>query len=310
MKKILIIRLGAFGDILQAEGAIHDIRNHHPDDQITILTTSPYRKIFERCPWIDRILIDPRAPRHHIFALLRTRKMLRDEYFDIIYDLQNSGRTLMYRAWLDATWSQKDEDYNLEIARRRGRKLAILERIGLQLEQAGISLNHTLKPDVSWMADNVEDLLTVDQLDKGFILLNPGSSARHIQKRWPYYFELAQALMDKGLRVITAPGPDEIELCRSLPCPALFDGGKPLSFFRLAGLLKRANYVIGNDTGPTHLAAYLGVRGLALYGSHTSARATGLDAFLDIIEVSDLSDLKVERVLSHVLDAVKSPHMP
>lgn len=310
MKKILIIRLGAFGDVLQSEGAIHDIRNHHPDDQITILTTSPYRKIFERCPWVDRILIDTRAPRHHVLALFRMRKMLRDEQFDMIYDLQNSGRTLMYRAWLDAIWSQKDEAYNLAVAKHRGRKLAILERIALQLEQAGITCKHTLKPNVAWMADDVEDLVTSAGLDKGFILLNPGSSARHLQKRWPYYAELAQALIDQGLTVITAPGPDEIELCRSLPCPALFDGGKPLSFFRLAGLLKRATYVVGNDTGPMHLAAYLEARGLTLFGPHTTARATGLDAFLDVIEVNDLTELSVERVFTQVIKASASPHMP
>ena len=118
MAKILIIRLGAFGDVLQSEGAIHDIRLAHPDDEIVVLTTKPYRRIFERCPWVDRVIIDPRSPRYHVLALLKLRHDLRNEDFDVIYDLQNSSRTLMYRNWLATEWSQKDEAFNKAEARR------------------------------------------------------------------------------------------------------------------------------------------------------------------------------------------------
>ena len=45
------------------------------------------------------------------------------------------------------------------------------------------------------------------------------------------------------------------------------------------------------------MAAYLGVKGLALFGPHTEARATGLDSFLKIIEVGDLSKLSWRDVL-------------
>jgi ADP-heptose:LPS heptosyltransferase len=310
MAKILVIRLGAFGDVLQSEGAFHDIRLAHPHDDITVLTTKPYRRIFERCPWVDRILIDPRAPRHHVLALLRLRRQLQQERFDRIYDMQNSSRTLMYRHWLDAEWSQKDEVYNQAKARQKGRSLAILERIELQLNQAGLATPHTLHPNVSWMADDVADLMTLNRLEPGFVLLIAGSSTRHPQKRWPYYSRLAQMLMDHGHSVVTAPGPDEMELCEALPCPALLDNGAPVSFNRLAGLIQKARLVIGNDTGPTHLAAYLGAKGLALFGPHTSARATGLDAFLDIIEVKDLAMLSPETVFERTATLTGTPQKP
>lgn len=310
MAKILVIRLGAFGDVLQSEGAFHDIRLAHPHDDITVLTTKPYRRIFERCPWVDRIMIDPRAPRHHVLALLRLRRQLQQERFDRIYDMQNSSRTLMYRHWLDAEWSQKDEAYNLAKARQQGRSLAILERIELQLNQAGLTTPHTLHPDVSWMADNVADLMAINQLEDGFVLLIAGSSTRHPQKRWPHYGRLAQLLMDQGTRVVTAPGPDEMDLCHSLPCPLILDKGAPVSFNRLAGLIQKAGLVIGNDTGPTHLAAYLGAKGLALFGPHTSARATGLDSFLDIIEVKDLAMLSPETVFERTATLIGTSQKP
>jgi ADP-heptose:LPS heptosyltransferase len=296
MAKILIIRLGAFGDILQSEGAIHDIRLHHPGDEITLLTTRPYQRIYERCPWIDHIMIDPRNPRYDIISMLRLRRTLKGASFDKIYDLQNSKRTRLYRNWLDADWSQKDETFNLAIAKRLGRKLDILERIALQLEQAGIAVRHTLQPNVSWMADDASDYMQSVALKPGFVILFAGSSARHHQKRWPHFNELARLLVEAGHVVVTAPGPDEMKLCQELPCPALLDRNKPISFNLLAGLIRQAGLVIGNDTGPTHLAAYLNAKGLALFGPHTSARSTGLDRFFAILEVSELTKLNPREV--------------
>ena len=301
MKKILIIRLGAFGDALQSAGAMKDIRLQFPDAEISILTTKPYQRIFQRCPHIDRILIDPRAPRYNIFSMIKLRRNLINEGFDLIIDLQNSRRTLMYRSWLGGEWSQKDENYNQNLSKKLGRPLSVLERAVIQLEKVGVATKYTLEPDVSWLADDASRLLEDAGINPGFILLMPGSSARHPQKRWPHYFELALKLMKSGYSVVTAPGPDEIELCQSMPCPAIYSEGHPLSFNLLAGLIQRSAFVIGNDSGPTHLAAYLGAKGLALYGSHAGAQQIGLNAFLDIIEVENLAHLNVEEVYNHVL---------
>jgi len=310
LKKILIIRLGAFGDTLQSEGAIHDVRLQFPDDEITVLTTKPYRRIFERCLWIDRILMDPREPRYHLLALWRLRRQLIAENFDVIIDLQNSKRSLMYRGWLGGEWSQKDEAYNQALARSLGRPISVLERAVIQLEKIGIKTQHTLHPNIGWMADDASSLLSEAHLKSGFILLLPGSSARHPHKRWPYYAELASLLMAKGFSVITAPGPDEIELCATLPCPPLFKDNKPVSFNLLAGLMQHASLVIGNDSGPTHMAAYLGVKGLALFGPHAGAGQIGLDAFLDIIEVDDLKTLPAATVYARAIDLIPPDQKP
>jgi ADP-heptose:LPS heptosyltransferase len=310
MKKILIIRLGAFGDALQSEGAIHDVRVQFPSAEITLLTTEPYRRVFERCPWIDRILIDPRAPRYHVIALWRLRRRLIGEQFDLIVDLQNSKRSLMYRAWLGGVWSQKDEAFNQALAKKHGRALSVLERAVIQLEKADIATHHTLHPNVAWMADDATGLLASAGLSSGYVLLLPGSAARHPHKRWPHYGALAVLLMTRGFTVITAPGPDELQLCADMPCPAVFQNGKPVSFNILAGLMQQATLVIGNDSGPTHLAAYLGTRGIALFGPHAGAHQIGLDAFLEIIEVDDLPKLAPETVLERALWAITNHQNP
>ena len=68
--------------------------------------------------------------------------------------------------------------------------------------------------------------------------------------------------------------------------------------------MKKASLVIGNDSGPTHLAAYLDVKGLALFGSHASAQQIGLDAFLKIIQVRDLRSLQPEIVFESSLELI------
>ena len=60
--KVLVIKLGAFGDVVLAEGALRDIRRHHPKATITTLTTPGYAAIFERCPHVDVVEIDLRKP--------------------------------------------------------------------------------------------------------------------------------------------------------------------------------------------------------------------------------------------------------
>jgi ADP-heptose:LPS heptosyltransferase len=296
-EKVLIIRHGALGDVLRSEGAIRDIRVHHPVASIAILTTDPFRKIFERCPWIDRVLIDPRAPRLRIDKYVGVIAMLRRENFDFIYDLQNSRRTLSYCRWIKSRWSRKDERFLQELQKRTG-PLTVLERVTRQLVDAGIDPVHTLNPDVHWLAEDMDALLAGAGLKPGFVFLVPGSSPRHLLKRWPFYRELAVALSSEGFDVATAPGPDEIDLCRALPATTLLEGDKPLDIFQLAGVLQRAGFVVGNDTGPMHMAAYLGVKGLALFGPHTRPITTGLDWFFDIIEAEDLARLPWEEVFS------------
>ena len=150
------------------------------------------------------------------------------------------------------------------------------------------------------MVDDVSGILDAHGVSDGFVFLIPGASARHPQKRWPHYARLTELLIEQGRQVVTAPGPDEMDLCRSLPAITLTEHGGCLSLFQIAGLATRAGFVVGNDTGPTHLAAHCGARGLALHGSHTAARLTCIDRRLEVIEVPDLSQLDAERVFETV----------
>ena len=76
MSNILIIKHGSLGDLIQANGAIKDIKNKFPEDKVLLLTTPHYSKFMYSCPYIDGVLIDKRLPRWNLFYLFRLKKML------------------------------------------------------------------------------------------------------------------------------------------------------------------------------------------------------------------------------------------
>jgi len=297
MASVLIIKLGALGDLVQADGAMRDIREHHSDDRITIMTTPAYRRYAERCPWVDEVFLDPRASRFNLPRMFSLAAELRDRDFDRVYDLQQVGRTRFYKRWLfpKVDWLGDVKGCNYYL--RRPDDSCAADHFARHLVMAGISVQHTLRNNVSWMADDVDDILGAAELKPGFVVLIPGASAIHDGKRWPYFKDFAERLLAHGRQVVTIPGPEELDLCRTIPGTMLVEPGGYHDFFTLAGIVLKAGFVIGNDTGPTHIAAHLQCPGLALYGPHTSPASTGIQhSRFSWIEAPNLNELSVDAV--------------
>jgi len=304
VERILVIKLSAFGDVVQAAGAIRDIRNHHSAAELICMTTPPYRRVMERCPWVDRVFIDPRDSRWRVDKMAGLRRRLRQLGVDKVYDLQQVGRTAFYRHWFlkDVPWLGEGPGCKYRV-RDLGERGA-MDRFALQLAAAGVAVQHTLNPDLSWMAaDTTEILNRMGGVREPFVVLIPGASAGRDEKRWPHYDAFARWLRSIGKAAVTVPGPDELELCRSFAnALMLTDGERYLDFFELAGVLQRAEFVLGNDTGPTHLAAHLKLNGLALFSDHLPANRTGIQhTRFSFIETDDLQSLSLERVQEKVL---------
>lgn len=296
-ERILVIRHGAFGDLIQAEGALHDIRAHHRHAHISLLVAPQFARLMARCPHVDEVITDARAPLLRLGRNFMLLRQLRTRGFDRAYDLQGSDRTRLYRRLLPRVrhWSRRHNPGHSGIPDR-----AAYQR---QLRQAGMTARHADRPDVSWMADDVAPLLAAAGIEPGYVVLIPGSAGRHLHKRWPHFGALASGLIAAGRQVVYAPGPDELDMTRALPGQALLrpDGGV-LDWFQLAGVLRGAAFVVGNDTGPTHLAACLDRQGLALFGPRTNAQRTGIRyRTFDAIEADDLAKLDPSQVLAEVL---------
>ena len=78
------------------------------------------------------------------------------------------------------------------------------------------------------------------------------------------------------------------------------DGGKALKLSQLSSLIKDSQFVIANDTGPAHMAAHLNVKGLTLFGSHTTAYKVSIEREnFKVIQVGDLKGLSAEKVFEY-----------
>jgi len=295
LEHVLVIKHGAFGDLVQADGVLRDIRAYHPDAKITLLTVPAFQKLMSRCPHVDHVLTDTRSAIWKIWRWGKLGRLLNPEQVLKVYDLQNSDRTDLYRKlfFRNVPWSGY---------RVRDRRASALEGLVKQLQREGIPTTHGLAPDVSWMVDDMTTFLQEKGVRTPYVALIPGSAARHPQKRWPYYDQLANALLERGFDVVTAPGPDEIDLSKSIPGHTLLGPNGFLNWFELAGVLKEASFIVGNDTGPSHVASCLQKPGLALFGPHTSASLTGIArGDFRAIETDDLTELSVDTVLDAVL---------
>ncbi len=261
--RILVIRLGALGDVVQSFGPFAAIRAHHRDARITLLTTRPFAALLRRSPWFDEVWEDGRPrwtdPRS-MFALVRR---LRTARFDRVYDLQTSSRSSRYR-WLmgrGVEWSGIGRFASHPHANPDRDEMHTLERQREQLEMAGIT--HFPVPDLSWLAGDVSPF----GLPPRFALLIPGASPQRPRKRWPAErFAALAARLDRPAVVLGGPAEAAIGATIAAAAPGTLDLTGKTGFGDIAAIARRASFAVGNDTGPTHLVAASGCPTLALFG--------------------------------------------
>ena len=301
MSNILIIKLGSLGDVVQISGALRDIREHHKNEKITILTTSKYLNLFKNCPYVDDCLEDERLPRYNIFYLFRLRKIINSLNFNKVYDLQNSNRTSFYRKFL---FNIKEWSSSKDIPENKYNN-SVLQRFDEQLKNSNIQTRFTLKPDFSWAAEKANNY-NLDA-DKKYILFFPFCSRDLIHKRWPYFSELINLIKKNHPQyaLVVAPGPGEIEEAKSLDIKIALNNNLPLNFFELASLIKKSHLVIANDTGPAHRAAHLGARGFTLFGPHTTPEKVSIEREKFIaLQTMDLKSLFADRVYALIKSSI------
>ena len=309
--RILVIKLAALGDVVQAFPPFAHIRAAHPDTHITLLTTPPYASLAAASPYFDAIETDGR-PRRVRDTLALMRRLRRARY-DRVYDLQTSTRS---SAYFFALWPGPPQWSGIAPLashphRNPGRDaMHTLERQAEQLRDAGIwpdapVLHGTAPaPDLSFMLGDtaLERRPEHFGLRAPYALLVPGASAHRPGKRWPAerYAELAAALIAEGLDVGVIGGPGEAEIGRALAeaAPGVRDLTGRTDYAQIAGLGARAALAVGNDTGPSHLIAAAGAPTLVLFSADSDpALCAPRGRRVDIVQVKGLADLALEPVL-------------
>ena len=310
MSNILIIKHGSLGDIAQASGAIQDISENHPQDQIHILTTKQYFELFRKNPFVHNVILDKRLSKFNLIYLYMLMRTLKKKKFQKVYDLQNSSRTKFYKNILFPkanynTWSSSETTLPSNTSKEEFDKNPVLDRFDHQLKTSEIKTEHTLKPNFSWATTNIDNIKEEFKLDK-YIVLFPFCSAHLTHKKWPHYNELIELIKNKygkQIKVVVAPGPSEINDAKNINAVSILDQNKALDITQLASLIKQSSFVVANDTGPAHISAHLGIKGLALFGKHTTAYKVSIERDnFKAIQVSDLEKLSANNVFEKIVN--------
>lgn len=295
MFRILVIKLGALGDFIQAFAPFSSIRAHWPEAEITLMTTAPFHDLAKASPWFDRVEIDSRPRWNDLAGMLALRRQLRG--YDLVIDLQTSGRsTGYYRLAGQKNWSgiashgayrhdNPQRDFMHSVARQRDQ----LARLGVP------ELPVT---EVEWLARGGPDL------PAPYAVIVPGAAPHRPAKCWPgeHYAALGRLLLEKGLRVVMVGSASERSLAQTIGAelPDMVDLTGQTDLLGLGGIFSRAALAIGNDTGPMHLAAAMGCPSLVLYSGESNPRLTAPNGQkpgqVRILAVDDLRTLDVSRV--------------
>ncbi|MGB0681719.1 MAG: glycosyltransferase family 9 protein [Magnetovibrionaceae bacterium] len=299
---ILVIKLSALGDFVQAFGPFEAIRKAHPDRDIHLLTTGAYAGLGEATGWFDRVVIDERPKTFDLKGWLALRSRLRTPGYARVYDLQTSGRSSRYFKlfWPGAApeWSGIAKGCSHPHANPKRDFMHTIERQAEQLAMAGIET--TPFPDLSALRSDLERL----ELPARFGLLVPGGAAHRRAKRWPWesYAELCRRLL-AGPNITPVLIGQEAQLLEKIAAqaPGTLNLAGRTGLADIAELARRAEFAVGNDTGPMHVITLAGAHAVVLY-SHDSDPALCAQRGPDvtIIRKPDLSDLPVDEVITAI----------
>ena len=273
-ENILVIKLGALGDFVQALGPFAAIRAHHDardatgHAHITLLTTPPFEALAARTGFFDSIWTDGRPK--GLIALLALVRRMSWAHFTRVYDLQTSSRSSLYFHLLRprTEWSGIARGASHPHGNPLRDRMHTVDRQAEQLRAAGIA--ETPQGDVTRLAGDIpaHDLVGTQA---PFGLLVPGSAPTRPAKRWPIegYVSVAREWAAQGLVPVAIGTASEAGLGAAIAraVPGAVDLTGRTSVFDIVTLARAAARAVGNDTGPMHLIAAAGVPTVVLFGA-------------------------------------------
>jgi ADP-heptose:LPS heptosyltransferase len=300
-RRILVIKLGALGDIVLATGPFKAIRAHHPGAHITLLTTPPFADFLRPSGWFDEIWTEDRPKLVEPGKWLALRRRLRASAFDRVYDLQTSDRSGWYFRLMGPgvrpEWSGIAKGCSHPHANPQRDFMHSIERQREQLAMAGI--DDVPDSDLSWVQADIARFNLPDR----FVLLVPGGAPHRPAKRWPAarYSELAQHLAGQGAAPVILGGAAEADIAAAITaaCPQAIDLTGRTDLSDIAALGRAAAGAVGNDTGPMHMIAAAGCPSVVLFSADSDPALTApRGASVAVLRKETLAALPLDEVES------------
>jgi heptosyltransferase I len=267
-RRILVVRLGAMGDIIHTLPAVAFLKQSHPSSLLTWLVEPRWAPLLEANPYVDRVVL---LHRQTFAGLVETRRELRTAHYDFAVDFQG-----LLKSAMAASAASPDRLYGFHQSQVRER-LAGLFYSHKTLSRSAHVVDRNLELAAACGGGRIHPEHHLFPLPPGrpegdlppgdFVLASP--LAGWGSKQWPM----------SHYRSLTA------RLRRELGIPLVLDGPPGADFSAaedaiphhssLPGLIyatRQATAIVGVDSGPLHLAAALGKPGVAIFGPTDPAR--------------------------------------
>ncbi|MDG4552667.1 MAG: glycosyltransferase family 9 protein [Candidatus Competibacter sp.] len=283
IRRILVLKWSAMGDVIIATALFEDIARAFPDREIHLNTLPVWRDLFAEDPRFRQVFaVDLRARRRPVSHAIEWLRRVRAGRYDLVIDLQCNDRSRLLLGLLGLSGcripfrvgNRRQWPYNIAPDAQPGPAHSITK--GRAALRAGGIPATTPRPVLhvsDYHRDRARNLLARHNLEAGrYAILLPGCNASGHLKRWgaDRYSALAHQLHRQGLdRVVLVGGPDEIEECRRIAqaCgPWLVNLCGQTAILDIPPLCEPARFIVANDTGTAHLAAATTVPMLVLCG--------------------------------------------
>lgn len=339
--EILIIRFSALGDLVTLEPTFRALRHFHRDDHITFLTSPIGKELYEDTGYFDHIVVEQGASRGQLLQRARElRRQLGAGCIDLVYNLQSSSLSHLVTFFLTkkrvvnisaALWQKL-----LSIKRPFRRFPELLQAAGFSAQKIADYTKERSSNIIALAVDaklaaEYKSSLSATGASLPAVALAPGASPRWESKKWgdEHFAELAGRLQAAGFLVIVIGADAEKSAARLI----LKSAEKSLDFTgqtrigQLKALLSTVAVLVGNDSGPCHIAAATGTPTITLFASTSTLHCVKnlpyrgthacLSADSTVCKVcyepqcvksrECMATISVDRVLTAVLDVAQPP---
>lgn len=275
---LLVVRLGALGDIVHAIPAVAALRSAFPTARIDWLVERKHREILDLVTSVDRLIVLRDAS---VRAWIDATRELRAGHYDIALDFQGLMKSAVLAR---ASGASRVLGFSIWHVREKGSRPFYSETVVAEadhvirknlrlLEALGVD-NSAIEFPLMRVESAAHDAV-VSSAGGAFAVVNPGAAWPN--KRWPAdrFGELATFLKEvRGLTPVVVWGPSEELLARAVVAAS---GGAaqlapPTRLADLVEICRSASLVVSGDTGPLHIAAAVGTPIVSIFGPTDPAR--------------------------------------
>lgn len=268
IQKVLVFSFSFIGDAVLSTAVIRPLRRRFPNAQIGFLVGIRAVDLFTGDPQIDQVFVyDNRGEHAGWRGKVRLIQMLRREQFDLVVDLRDSVWSKLVGV---KHWGMKLRGADVHAVTRY---LDVLQRHGVDTTGALPKLELT-----NLELAKRDKFLEENGVDRSRPLIGVHPGGNWVYKLWTpkSYARVSDVLHERwNAQILLFASPHEqsllMHVASLMSCQPILV--KTHDLRQVAALIEACNLYIGNDTGPMHIAAAVGIHVVAIFGSTNHHRS-------------------------------------